>query len=62
VFTFELLIQSTSTGDTEGANKLLKIDCTILVLIEDIEDIVSEFTRIPKREELLVYSTKFDLV
>lgn len=60
--TFELLVQSTTTCDTESTNELLKIDRPVLVLIEHIEDIIRKLTRISEREELLVDPAEFCLV
>jgi hypothetical protein len=35
---------------------------SVLVLIEDIEDVIREFARITEGEELFVYSAEFCLV
>ena len=60
--TFELLVQSAATCDAKCTNKLFEVDGPILVLVEYIEDIVSEFSRISEWEELFVYPTEFYLV
>ena len=62
LITFELFLQTSSTGDTERTNKLLEVDLAALVFIKDVENILSKFARIAKGEELFVYSAKFCLV
>jgi len=54
----ELLVQSSAACDAEGADEFLKVDCAVLVLVEDVENIVCELARVTEREELLVYVTK----
>ena len=60
--TFELLVQSATRGDAQGADKFLEVDCTVLVLVEDVEYIVGEFTGVTEGEELFVYPAKLSLV
>lgn len=60
--TFQFFLQTASTGDTEGTNKLLEVDLSALVFIKDVENILSKFARVAKREELFVYPTKLCLV
>jgi len=55
----ELFVQAATTGYTEGADEFLKVDRTVLVFVKDVEYIVCELARVAKREELLVYATKF---
>ena len=52
--TFELLIKTAATGDTQGADVLLKVDYSVLVLIKHIEYTAGEVSRVAVREELLV--------
>jgi hypothetical protein len=60
--TFELLIQSATRGDAQGADKLLKVDCAVLVLVEDVKYIVGKFSRVAEREKLFVYPAELGLV
>ena len=50
----KLIFHLSSTCDTEGADELLKVDCTGLIRVEDIEHIICKRRRIPEREELFV--------
>ena len=61
-FTLELLVQATATCHAERTDEFFEIDCTVSVLIEDVENVICEFARIAERKELLVYSTEFYLV
>jgi hypothetical protein len=60
--TFELFIQPPSGGDGECADELLEVDSAVLVLVEDVEDIIREFTWIAEGEELLIDPTEFGLI
>lgn len=60
--TFQLLVQSPPTCDTKCTYKLFKVDRSVFVLVEYIEDIVREFARIAEREELLIYSAELGFV
>ena len=60
--TFELLVQPAPACYAQGTNELLEVDMTILVLIEDVEDVVGKFARVAEWEELLVYPTELGLV
>lgn len=56
---FEFLIELTSAGHTKGAYELLEVDCTVLVLVEYIEDKIGKLSRIAKGKELLVDPAEF---
>jgi hypothetical protein len=60
--TFELFFQTTATRDAQSADEFLEVDVTALVAIEDVEDIIGEFSWITEREELFVYPAEFRLV
>lgn len=60
--TSQLLVQSPPTRDAESAYEFLEVDRAVLVLIEDVEDVVSEFAWIAERKELLVDAAKFGLI
>lgn len=60
--TFQLLFETTATGDAECTDKLFKIDLAALVGIEYIKDVVGKFSWISKGEELLVDATEFCFV
>ena len=60
--TFELFVELASRGDGERADELLKVDCAIAVVVEYVEDVVCELTRIAKGEELFVDAAEFFLV
>ena len=60
--TFELFVQSSPTRYAQRADEFLEVYCSILVLVEHVEDIVRELSRVSKGEELLVYSAKLRLV
>lgn len=52
--TFELLIQPSTRRDGQRAYELLKVDCAVLVLVEDLEYVVGELGGVAEGEELLV--------
>lgn len=58
----ELLIQSSSRGDAESADELLKVNGAVFVLVEYIEDVFCKCGRIAEWEELLVDATELLLV
>jgi len=60
--TLELLIKTAAAGDTQGADELLEVDCSILVLVKDIEYVVGKVSGVAEGEELLVYPTEFGFV
>ena len=60
--TLELLIETAATGDAQGADELLEVDCPVLVLVKHIEYIVGELGGVAKGEELLVYPTELGLI
>lgn len=60
--TLELFVQAAATGDAESADELFKVDCPVLILIKDIEDIVCKLAGVTERKELLVYATEFGAV
>ena len=60
--TFELFVQASATRYAEGADELLKVDRTVLVLVKDVEYIVCELAGVTKGEELLVYATELGSV
>jgi hypothetical protein len=60
--TFELFVELASGGDGEGADELLEVDCAIVVVVKDVEDVFSELAGIAKGEELLVDAAEFLLV
>jgi len=60
--TFQLLVQLPSTCDAEGTYKLLKVYCSILILIKDVENMVGKVCWVTKRKELLVNPTELGFV
>ena len=60
--TFEFFLETTATGDAESADEFFEVDVTALVGIEDVEDILGEFSWITEREELFVDAAEFGLV
>lgn len=62
LLTFELLIESPSTGDTESTNKLFKVDGAVLVVVKDVKHIIRKLARVTKWEELLVDARELVLV
>jgi len=62
VRTLELLVQSPATRDAEGTDELFKVNSAIFVLVKDVEDVVCKISWISEGEELLIYTTEFDLV
>jgi len=44
--TFELFVERASRGDGNGADELLKVDCTIVLAVEYVEGVVRELARI----------------
>jgi hypothetical protein len=52
--TFELLVQPSSGSYTQGADKLLELDCPALVLVENVEYVICELGWIAKGEELAI--------
>lgn len=51
-----------ATRDTQSTDEFFKVDIAALVGIEDVEDILGEFSGITEWEELFVYSGEFRLV
>lgn len=60
--TFEFFLETTATGDAQSADEFFEVDVTALVGIEDVEDILGEFSWITEREELFVDAAEFGLV
>ena len=48
-----------AAGDAESTDELLKVDCTVLVCVEDVEDVVGEGGGVAEGEELLVDLLEF---
>lgn len=60
--TFELLFDTSARGDADGADELLKVNLAAAIHIEDVKDVVREFSGVAQREEQLVYPSEFFLV
>lgn len=60
--TFKFFLQTAATRDTQSADEFFKVDETALIGIENVENVLGEFSWITEREELLVYPAEFCLV
>ena len=58
----ELLIQTASRSDTQRADKLLKVDRAVLVLVKYVKDKLGKGGWVAKGEELLVDTAELLLV
>lgn len=60
--TLELLFEASAGGDAKGTDELLEVNLPAVIRIEDVEDVVCEFSGVAEREELLVYPAELFLV